>query len=143
MAKQTAKNVEDAFDGFNLTEDSASGLVIAAPKAEPTVNKLPVAESDGKPQRMFGIRATRVDKFSTKRTRVLMTPAVCPRCRLDLADLNKLGAWDELDHEIKLRVTGAVAEHIRKVHDISEDEIIPENQLPTKWLGSKAEVKHA
>jgi len=91
------------------------------------------------PKRKFGIYARRVDKFSIKRIRVLMTPAVCPKCRLDLVALNNLEPWDELPSGVQQELIAGVAEHVQKVHDLSEQDIVDEDQIPTRYLGPKFE----
>lgn len=94
---------------------------------------------EGKPERLFGTYARRIDKFSIKRVRVEMTPSVCPKCRLDLAKINGLKPWRRLNEQEQAAMKQAVRDHVNKVHDISEQDIVSESELPKRFLGTKAE----
>lgn len=123
----------------NFPAAPAPGKAVISAKPAPAAVAVAEPEEAPAPKRQFGIYARRVDKFNTKRIRVLMTPAVCPKCRLDLIALNNLEPWDDLDNATRQELIAGVAEHVHKVHDATEQDIIDEDQLPKQFLGPKFE----
>ena len=133
-------DVDQILSNFPAIPAPGSRVISSAPimnAARPSA-EVPVADA-ARPvsKRQFGIYARRVDKFSIKRTRVLMTPAVCPKCRLDLVALNNLAPWEDLATRTQEELIAGVAEHVFKVHDNTEQDIISEDELPKEYLGPK------
>ena len=85
--------------------------------------------------RRYILKEKRIDKFNVKKSRVLLTPAVCDICALDLMENNKLkGNYEALPEEMKIKLKLAVAEHKKAAHDASTMKIITEDQLPIAYL---------
>lgn len=88
-----------------------------------------------KEPRKYILKEKRIDKFNTRRMRVLLTPAVCDICALDMMENNKIkGSYEALPEEMKVKLKLAVAEHKKAVHDASTLRIITEDQLPVAYL---------
>lgn len=86
----------------------------------------------------------RIDNFNTKVYRVLLTPAVCDECGLDLMKNNNIkGEYEFLHEEAKVRIKMAVAEHKRAVHDVANKKIITEDQMPVAYLSEYVTKKEA
>lgn len=125
--------------------------VVAAPVEEQTIEQEAIAkfeselESDAekeeaaeeaKPVRRFITKETQIDKFNVKRTRVLLTPAICDKCGFDVAERNSLGSYEKMSPEMQEQVKNAIAEHKSIVHTIATDLIVDEDEVPTEWLGT-------
>ena len=81
------------------------------------------------------MREKRIDKFTVKRRRVLITPSVCDVCAIDLREVNNIRPeYKDLPEDIKVRLKLAVADHKKQVHDTSQQRIITEDQLPVAYL---------
>lgn len=76
----------------------------------------------------YVIRAIHADKYTVVRKRVLLTPAVCEKCGVDLCELNGLPPYDELDDEQRLRVESALARHMKR-HSLAEEPILTKKQI--------------
>lgn len=81
------------------------------------------------------VRSEIIDKFTTKRTRVVLTPSVCEVCAFDIAK-EKHGGWEGVPDFKKADVLQAVIEHKREAHPVKEDLIIDGEDMPTNWLGN-------
>jgi len=77
-----------------------------------------------------------IDKFTTKRSRVTLTPSVCKVCALDIAQLNGFGGWDRVPEDKKTNMLLALQEHVKVIHPVKEDLIIDASELPKEWLGN-------
>lgn len=86
-------------------------------------------------QRRFITKETIIDKFNVKRTRVLLTPAVCDKCGFDVAVRNGLGDYANMTPALQAQVKAAIDEHKSIVHTIATDLIVNEDEVPTEWLG--------
>lgn len=89
-----------------------------------------------KPSRKrFIIRSWIIDKFTTKRKRIELTPSVCDVCAFDVAE--KLhGNWHHVPDNKKADILLALAEHKREAHPVKEDLIVFEDEIAKEWLGS-------
>jgi len=90
-------------------------------------------------KKRFIIRSWIIDKFTTKRKRVELTPSVCDVCAFDIA-AEKHGNWDGVPEARKADVLQAVIEHKREMHPIREDLIVDEDDMPQQWLGDKSTI---
>ncbi len=88
-----------------------------------------------KKERQFVLKEKKVDAFTTLRTRVLLTPCVCPKCAFDLCEKNELGDYDQLDEAEKARVAKAMAKH-SEFHTTAENRVVDESEIPTSNLRS-------
>jgi predicted Zn-ribbon and HTH transcriptional regulator len=86
-------------------------------------------------QRKYITKETVIDKFNVKRTRILLTPAVCEKCGFDVAARNGLGEYENMSPELQQQVKAAIDEHKSIVHTIATDLIVDEDEVPTEWLG--------
>lgn len=76
-----------------------------------------------------------VDKFNKIRKRVLLTPGVCPKCGLDIIELNQLIPYSELNPSDQLKVRKAIEQHISEDHIITEEKVITKSQMDSSsWL---------
>lgn len=119
-------------------EQSLERQAIAAFEQELQVEaKVEEAAEAEKPkaQRRFITKETIIDKFNVKRTRVLLTPAVCDKCGFDVAARNGLGEYASMTPELQAQVKAAIDEHKSIVHTIATDLIVDEDEVPTEWLG--------
>jgi len=104
-------------------------LAVEAVAEEAAEAEKPVAK------RRFITKETVIDKYNVKRTRVLLTPAVCDKCGFDVAARNGLGEYESMSPELKVQVKAAIDEHKSIVHTIATDLIVDEDEVPTEWLG--------
>lgn len=104
-------------------------------KADAELEAAAAAAAEEPAKRRFITKETPIDKFSIKRTRILLTDAVCDKCGFDVAQRNGLGEWDDMSETMKEQVRGAIAEHKALVHTIATDLIVDEDEVPTEWLG--------
>ena len=111
-------------------ELAAEGL-----KEEITEREAEAQEVVDEPEALYIIKETIIDKYSVKRERVKITPAVCDKCGFDVSARNGLGHYDDMSPVLQEQVRGAIAEHKSMVHTIAQDLIVKESELPTKWLG--------
>jgi hypothetical protein len=108
----------DVEDVFGL--DEASGPAQPAPK-----------------KKQYIMYSKLIDKHTQKRTRVLLTDAVCNICGLDLASRNGIEDFEKLDPSEKASLKEAVAKHKEIVHSPSAALILDEDQVPKSWHGVK------
>lgn len=96
---------------------------------------VPIIEPPKPAKRRFIVYEQQIDKFNIKRSRVLLTPAVCDQCGLDLAALNKVdGEYEALDNDTKSRLRTAVVKHKKEYHTAADDLIVDEDEIPTQFL---------
>lgn len=84
----------------------------------------------------FIINEKKIDKFNTIRNRIVLTPAVCEICGLDLID--NIGGevpYNDMTREEKDRVVQAVEKHKELMHTPHSQLIVTEDQIPTSYLG--------
>lgn len=93
-----------------------------------------------KPKRKFIMKQIVIDKFTTKRLRVELTPSVCDVCGLDLAVVNKFKNYAQVPDDEKPKIEKAVEKHKETVHTISEQLIVTEDRMPTAWLGRETSL---
>jgi len=111
-------------------ELAAEGL-----KEQLEVEASDVGEIEDEPEARYIIKETIIDKYSVKRERVKITPAVCDKCGFDVSARNGLGEYDRMSPVLQAQVQGAIAEHKSLVHTTAQDLIVTQSELPTKWLG--------
>jgi hypothetical protein len=124
-------------------------LKIDEPVEEPTLEQEAIAafesEIKGEPEpeaadpveekQYYITKETPIDKYTVKRTRVLLTPAVCDKCGFDVAERNSLGAYEDMTDSMKEQVKAAIKEHKEIVHTIATDLVVSEDEVPQEWLG--------
>jgi len=90
--------------------------------------------------RKLMIKSQQIDKFTTKRSRVVLTPSMCTvaGCGFDAATVNGFGGWRYVKPEKQEVVLDILREHCEQLHNKSEEFIIDESDAPTQWFGSKA-----
>jgi predicted Zn-ribbon and HTH transcriptional regulator len=121
-----------------VEEQSLEQEAIAAFESELAADaeKEEAAEAAKPPEkRRFITKETTIDKYNVKRTRVLLTPAVCDKCGFDVAARNGLGEYEHMTPELQAQVRAAIDEHKGIVHTIATDLIVDEDEIPTEWLG--------
>lgn len=81
------------------------------------------------------LREEHIDRFSIKRTRVLLTPSMCqmPHCKYDAA--SKWGGWQFVPESEKTVVLDVLKKH-KEYHTINEELIVDEDLLDGSWLQS-------
>lgn len=85
----------------------------------------------------FIINEKKIDKFTIKRTRIVLTPAVCEVCGLDL--IENIGGetqYDEMTNGEQEKVREAVQKHKELLHAPASKLIVTRDQVPTSYLGS-------
>ena len=86
-------------------------------------------------ERRYVLVEKKIDKFNYKRTRILLTPAVCPKCGFDVIETNKLVPYAELSQGDQRLVRDALKQHINNYHATAEDKILTESQMKdTSWV---------
>lgn len=73
--------------------------------------------------------ATQIDKLTVRRTRRVITPAVCRECGFDLIEKNHLEPWDKLDEVTRGRIAKDMKIHMTEQHSVAEQRIVRESQL--------------
>ena len=131
------KLVEDSYD--EVMDEAYEEEYAPAPSS---FRSRETAKTKKVPKR-FIIRATVVDKFTIIRKRVQMTPSMCDvhGCNFDIAEKNHFGSWRGVPHWERKRLLEALEEHKQIAHNNSENYIITEDQMPTRWLGSERGLK--
>lgn len=97
----------------------------------------------------WGIHSRRVDKHSEIRERVRMTPAVCPKCCLDLGTRNDLYGddgdgpvmWEDLHEDDQKLLQDLVKQHIAVAHDPQQAKYLEFDAVPQKFFGNKKEQR--
>ena len=83
------------------------------------------------------INERKVDKFTTLRKRIQLTPAVCEICGMDLIDNSGSDtAYEDMTRDEQAQVRKAVEKHKELVHSPHSKLIINEDEVPTSYLGS-------
>jgi hypothetical protein len=88
-------------------------------------------------QDRFILKRQIIDKFTTKCTRVRLTPSTCDVCSLDIAEFNGLRNWNNVPEDKRTSIIAALKEHKKLVHPVREDLIVSQDELATQWLGDK------
>lgn len=88
-------------------------------------------KASGRGRKMV-LREKKVDAFTTLRTRVPLTPAVCERCGFDITERNDLGPYEELSPEQQEQVKAAMKQH-EEMHTVAENRVIDEEDIPKEW----------
>jgi hypothetical protein len=99
-----------------------------------------VKAEDFKVSRKFIMKRIVIDKFTTKAIRVPLTPSTCDTCGFDVAEKN-FGEWDHSPLDQRSILITALQAHKKMYHSVSDQLIIDESQLPTRWLGNKGSMK--
>lgn len=99
------------------------------------ITKQPEQKPSNPAKKRFIIRSEIIDKFTTRRTRIELTPSVCDVCAFDVA-AEKHKDWHSVPESKKADVLQAVVEHKREAHPTKEDLIVYEDELSTSWLGN-------
>ena len=76
-----------------------------------------------------------IDRYTVKRSMVLVGPHVCEICGFDLLQSNNYPKWGDLTDEVKQRVYMGMAEHKRRAHsggDVVESQATTDK--PKDWL---------
>ena len=129
---------------LDINDDLLNLAVATAPKEHNVLSfqqpinpaEIVIKPSIDKPARKrFIIRSWIIDKFTTKRKRIELTPSVCDVCAFDVAEA-KHGNWHHTPDIHKADILLALAEHKREAHPIKEDLIVFEDEIATQWLGS-------
>jgi hypothetical protein len=99
--------------------------------------------TEEKYRKRYIIRATVIDKYSIYRTRVLMTPSMCDvhGCNFDIATKNGFDGYDDVPRSERKRILEALQAHKDLAHNNSENYIIEEKDMPTRWLGTERGLK--
>lgn len=132
--------IDPAFEkAFNMAELETPEVVTEPAQVlsfhKPLLNKQPETKPVATPKRRFIIRSQIIDKYTTKRIRIELTPSVCDVCAFDVA-AEKHKDWYGVPEFKKADVLQAVIEHKREAHPTREDLIVNEDELPTQWLGT-------
>lgn len=130
-------NLEIDDDLLNLAVKTApKENVLSFQQSIPQFNNVEIKPPLDKPARKrFIIRSWIIDKFTTKRKRIELTPSVCDICAFDVAE-SKHGNWHHVPDINKADVLLALSEHKREAHPVKEDLIVFEDEIATQWLGS-------
>jgi hypothetical protein len=123
---------------LNIDDDLLTKVVNTTPSFQQSIPAIPteIVPPISKPaKKRFIIRSWIIDKFTTKRKRIELTPSVCDICAFDVAEA-KHGKWDAVPDFKKSDVLLALQEHKREQHPVKEDLIVTEDELATEWLGS-------
>lgn len=146
----TERVIEDTYDEFFPDEaeeyedlDDYEDEPVR-PKRRSSFDSLETAaERVPNPQNRYIVRAVVVDKFTIPRKRVLLTPSMCDvhGCNFDIAEKNDYGNWQGVPRRERKALLEALEEHKEKAHNNSEDYIITEDQMPTRWLGAERGLK--
>ena len=86
------------------------------------------------------LQERKVDRYTTIRRRVLLTPSKCTvnGCSFDVAERNGYpGGWEEVPQDQRPQMLLALKKHIEYVHTASQAHIVGQSELPTRWLGGK------
>lgn len=94
-----------------------------------------IPSTDKPARKRFIVRSWIIDKFTTKRKRIELTPSVCDVCAFDVAQA-KHGNWYHVPDFNKADVLIALQEHKKEAHPVKEDLIVFEDEIAKQWLGS-------
>ena len=86
-------------------------------------------------EKQYVIRSVRVDSFSVKRIRVLLTPDRCRICGFSVIERNHLGPWERMGKEEQDRVKRALSKHRELSHPTSTKPVVSAGERPVAWLG--------
>lgn len=151
---ELAEALENAVDNPTEApaEDATKVEVKKPPAPKRTARKVTKAKKEKpKPKReplYFIMHEIRVDKFNTIRERRLLSPVTCKECGWDAALDNDLDPFWEIDEETgdyiqnyegeeETAMKNALKAHIKAFHDISQQKVIAEDNMPTAWLGKQ------
>lgn len=138
--------VSEEFEGaLALDEPELKGDEVPAPGVDPFAAapaegpELIVEEPEPKPAKKdeprYVLHQRRVDSFSVKRERHLLTPAVCNHCGFDVCSANNLPPYDELSEPVKLKVAAALQQHKDQLHTRAEAKVVRASELAAHNLG--------
>lgn len=140
LAEAEIPEGESAIDPEILQNPNIKPVAVAMPIATPSF-KQPIQEAiannidDFPKKKRFIMKEVVIDKFNTKRFRVLLTPSVCDICAFDVA--TKQGGWENIAETEKEKVRKAVIEHKRVVHPLNQNLIVNEDEIAKVWLGQR------
>lgn len=125
--KQAKSLIDQAFGGDGVDSiDPENDLTDESFEVEPEIEHQKTGVK-------LIIQEVRVDKFNVKRSRVELTPAVCPICAFDLLDKFKKNYADLKDGE-KTVVAEAMIRHKAQFHTVADQRIIDSSELPKEYL---------
>lgn len=131
--KVSKKSVEDLELKTGLDELDGDGVV---PPGEDPFPAQPAEESEEKSkEERYVLHQIPIDKFSTKRVRVRLTPAVCTHCGTDICAVNNLGRYEDLSEEVQGRVKRALEAHKEAYHTKAEAKVVRASELPKANVG--------
>lgn len=80
-----------------------------------------------------------IDKFTTKRTRRVITPSMCIKlgCSFDIAVANGFDSWNDVPDSKREVLLEALEKHGSVFHSVANEHIIDSDDMPTKWLRTK------
>lgn len=137
-AKKAAPAKEAAVEDLELKagEEELDGDSVVPPGEDPFPTQ-PAAEEpeDAESEERYVLHAVPVDRFTVKRTRVRLTPAVCTHCGTDICAVNNLGDYEKLSDEVKVRVQRALDKHKELYHTKAEAKVVRARELPKANVG--------
>jgi predicted Zn-ribbon and HTH transcriptional regulator len=133
--KKKALVVEETESAEPTLEQQAIAAFEGELKADAAAEEQAEELEAKKSPNLYIIKSTQIDKYSVKRERVKITPAVCDKCGFDVSIRNGLGDYESMSEAMRDQVKNAIAEHKTLVHTAAQDLIVSEDELPTEWLG--------
>lgn len=75
-------------------------------------------------EKRYIIKSIRIpgDQYNVRRIRVELTPAMCEICGADLAEINKLGRWEDLTETHQKGLRDALRVHKKTLHSPPAEE---------------------
>jgi len=87
------------------------------------------------PEALYVTKEVHIDKHTTHRFRVKVTPSVCDDCGFDVLTRNGIKTpFDELDAGMQAQTKDAIREHKVRVHDPNEHKLLKGSQLRRSHL---------
>jgi hypothetical protein len=102
-----------------------------------------IFEVDAVTSNQFILQSKPVDRFTTIRRRIPLTPSMCTvnGCSFDIATKNGyVDGWSSVPQDQRGLLLQALQEHVKFVHTNSQAHIVEESELPTRWLGGSKKV---
>ena len=127
----------------------------AGPKMEPSkiqwkigndgssFSSQPRVEDPNAPKKKLILRSTVIDKFTTKRKRVELTPSMCTKgqCQFDIAKANGYpDGYHSVPVQFREAMLEALQQHIAHFHTLADELIVEEDTAPTMWLGDPKQL---
>lgn len=125
---------------LTINADSNSAETLARLLDGMALPELPVKPEDPNAPRWI-MHSKIIDKHTTKRTRVLITPAVCTKCGFDAGKLayeqNKIetAIYADMSPDLQEIMKQVIIRHKTIAHTDAEELIVTEK--PKSWLGGR------